>query len=263
MLKKIAILLGVFLAGSLAADAAGPRCTADVVATPRSGGSWPSGDGIGQIYDITVHNGGSCPLTDVGLSISGPEGSRFISYWNLEPTVLYDLLANFGDSLAVGSSATAGVILQLPTTTVANLSIQVYGAACPDDCLYPTSAPTSSPSPSPTSTPTEPPTTICEDIDARLETTSSWEQDGVPTSSYALFITNNGSCPLVAYTTGFGYFPGTIVQSWNLESSLGGYMVVGYGSSLAPGQTYGGAGLIIANATNGVQVQPYGAACQC
>lgn len=139
------------------------------------------------------------------------------SSWNLEAQSLYTLVKNYGDSLNAngGLFSGAGFVLQTSSSseTAPEVSVNIYGAACPDTCVNPTAPPT---------------TSICTNVTASLAQGSSWVQDGVTASVYTLTVTNNGDCPLLYYTTGFGYFPGTVLQTWNLESSRGGYLVTGY-----------------------------------
>jgi len=90
-----------------------------------------------------------------------------------------------------------------------------------------------------------------------------FDSEGRNNSVYRVEITNTGTCPLIHYVLSFGYFPGTLISSWNLRSTLGGYEVIGYGPALGAGQSYNGAGLIIADAPDEVSPDPYGSACAC
>lgn len=208
-----------------------------------------------------------------------------ISYWNLVPQSRYWLISNYGGAIQPGQKATAGFILFVNTTdeaSIPDLVLTVYGTNCDAECVasFPTEAPTASPSDAPTGAPeptnapsdaptdapTNTPTNTPSDapvecnIIATVSKTNEWEQDGLPTATYSLTLFNAGSTSLVDYVTGFGYYPGTLIQTWNLEPARGGYKVINFGDVLLPGASFSGAGFIISNATE-VLVQPYGSNC--
>jgi hypothetical protein len=233
-------------------------CFARITATPRAGGSWTDQDGVfSQIYDITATNEGSCPLTRI-VGYFSPVNGYISSSWNYDSSS--GQLSNFGGSLAVGASFTSAGFILSNTTAAPVLALDRPG--CPDECYAATSAPTSAPTS--TSTPTSAPeeNSTCSIEPVLTQEDASWvDSEGRNNTIYRLSITNTGSCPVTDYALSFGYYPGTLVSLWNLESTRGGYLVKGYGESLRPGLTYSGAGFIIADAPATVSLAPYGVAC--
>lgn len=231
----------------------GPACSVEVSATPRVRATWSIGKlvkSLGVIYDINVTNTGICSLSSVGLLFYLPDGVIRLSSWNLEQGALYDSVITKGQPIRVGESVAAGIVLRV--ATLSDLDVQVYGLRC---------EPCDTQAPAQPTTPPPPPTT-CAGINATATKTSSWMQTGSPGASYSLTISNNGNCTLIYYVTGFEIGSGTIVNTWNLESTLGGYQVTNYGAGLAPGESFSGAGFVVVNATS-VALLPYGSACTC
>eukprot|EP01113_Clastostelium_recurvatum_P001063 TRINITY_DN1044_c0_g1_i2.p1 TRINITY_DN1044_c0_g1~~TRINITY_DN1044_c0_g1_i2.p1 ORF type:complete len:314 (-),score=84.23 TRINITY_DN1044_c0_g1_i2:78-983(-) len=90
------------------------------------------------------------------------------------------------------------------------------------------------------------------------------DEQGRQNAVYRLTLSNQGSCPLKTYVTSFAHLPAEMTNKWNLASTLGGYKVEGFGDALAPGQSFNGAGFILAGTpANNVAVTPYGSVCEC
>eukprot|EP01112_Ceratiomyxa_fruticulosa_P007530 TRINITY_DN1958_c0_g1_i3.p1 TRINITY_DN1958_c0_g1~~TRINITY_DN1958_c0_g1_i3.p1 ORF type:complete len:217 (+),score=47.36 TRINITY_DN1958_c0_g1_i3:420-1070(+) len=76
-------------------------CAVDVSHVARAGGSWIDNGVNNQIYDITVTNQGSCPITSVRLDISLGAGATMTSSWNFNSSYY---LTNFGSTIYPGQS---------------------------------------------------------------------------------------------------------------------------------------------------------------
>lgn len=219
---------------------------------------------MNQIFDITVTNDGTCPLNNIGLNFDYNENANITQQWNLVNDVRYTLLSNFGPTLDVGVSVTAGFVLSIPQADFASLSadVHVYGAACPSTCNNTSSAPSSAPSAaptsasSPTSAPSAAPTSAgapfpqCEgnaQAVARAGQAPWTDAQGFTYQIYDIIANNTGSCP---WTTIAAYFAGNITQAWNYDIPSG--LLSGYGTQINGGQVYTGAGFVFATSPNPV-----------
>jgi len=270
----------------------GPGCTATATLDPRSGNSatWPGSvpGSFYAIYDSVVTNIGTCPVDSVGLQFILPSGSSISSSWNLLGESNYYLVTGFEPQLPVNGVINVGIIVYFPSSEGVNTTdaYVIFGATCPDSCVvssstassfttsnqayYSTTTSSSSSLPTfttsayPSSTSGASAETCTASVTVAQDTTTNpWiDSQGRSNSVYRLTITNTGSQPLLHYALSFSYYPGEIISYWNLQPTLGGYEVVNFGPSLAPGATFTGAGLIVANAPGNIVVaDPYGAAC--
>jgi len=275
--------LSVLVSGQSTTSICGPGCTASATLTPRSGisATWPGSfpGSFYAIYDSVVTNIGSCSIDSVGLQFILPSGSSINSSWNLVAESNYYLVTGFEPQLPANGVINVGIIVYFPTDSV-NVSdaYVIFGATCPASCVSSstdssfttasyTTTTTSSLSPYATTSAYPPSTTwgSCTASATVVQDTSTtpWiDNQGRSNSIYRLTITNTGSQPLLHYALSFSYYPGVIISYWNLQPALGGYQVINFGPSLAPGASFNGAGLIVANAPgNNVVPDPYGAAC--
>lgn len=264
----------MFAAFSIAADVTGPGCSVTATIAIRTSASWTEGTNTNQIYDITVTNNGVCPVDNVGLNFGLPSGAVISDKWNLMADELYYLLENFGSSIQVGSMYNAaGIVMSMPTGSVfSSVSVTVYGAACPRECMNSapvesSSAPVpvdSSSAPAPVDSSSAPSSGTCSAsaVLTKDASTASWtDAQGKINSVYRLTVTNNGECPLKDFVLSFGLNTATVVSMWNLQSALGGYQVTGFGDGLPAGASFSGAGLIIAGASDVIASDVYGSAC--
>lgn len=93
--------------------------SATLALTARVGGSFQSGTGMSQIFDLLVSSVGTCGVTSLDIKFAFPSGSSITSSWNLTPvdSVSNDFyLTNFGGTIQPGQSASAGIIVFFPNT---------------------------------------------------------------------------------------------------------------------------------------------------
>jgi len=104
--------------------------------TPRAGSSYLTGNGIAEVYDISISNLGACTATSIDLTISTP-GVSIISLWkmklaskNLRPQQGSQYSLNdLNGGLLPGKTAVSGFIVFFPNTqtvpTETNLTLAV------------------------------------------------------------------------------------------------------------------------------------------
>lgn len=274
----LAVLLGL-VGTSFAADSCLGEFTYRARQDPYSSWTDYAGTTRFQIYDIVVTNKGTCPLTSIVGFFSG--GAGFVSEgWNYNITT--GALFNFGAFLPVGESF-YGAGFVLANSSQPTLAITRF--QCSADCSAPTSAPSttqapSTQSPSTTQAPTQTPSTqapstqtpstsapnTCAVTASLAKDDYSWtDGQGRTNSVYRLTITNAGPCALKDYALSFAWGSSAeLISIWNLESTRGGYLVKGYGETLAAGASYSAAGFILANQPAGsIPITVYGSNCAC
>lgn len=227
-------------------------------------------------YNITITNiGGDTVVTPVffinlveGFNLGIVSTSGLVTYAS---TVAGQILVSLPPNtpIAAGATYTAASYVTNNTVTALRLSSCVSDST-PADSSASSSSDASSDSDSPaeastTTTPT--PTGGCAVTPTVARDGYAWvDSEGRNTSVYRLTLTNVGPCALTDYVTSFALGGGEILSSWNLESARGGYLVSGYGGTLAAGASYSGAGFILARpqeSVGDVYATPYGANCAC
>jgi len=267
----------VLMLSSLAAMACADGCSVAAAVNKRPSSSWTDDKGnLNQIYDITITNTGSCPITHLGLQFDYDEGAFIADTWNLLEEYRHFLLQNFGESIPVGkTSVGAGIVISTPAGLSADVRITIYGSLCPRDCAASSSSSVSASASAPdledssvASKPEMPaspsvasisveekPSCLVKATLSKNRKISSWlDREGRTLSAYELTVTNIGSRPVSDYTLQFD-FPASavnvaITSLHNLErSSRGAYSLPSLSTSpIAPGATFTGAGLVIADA---------------
>jgi len=275
----------ILVSGQSTTSICGPGCTASATLTPRSD-TWPGSvpGSFYAIYDSVVSNIGTCPIDSIGLQFVLPSGSSINSSWNLVAESNYYLVTGFEPQLPVNGLINVGIILYFPSSSGVNTSdaYVILGTTCPSSCVssstassfttasyaYTTTTSSSSSSGLFATTSAYPQSTsggICSVSASVVQdpSTTPWiDAQGRNNSVYRLTITNIGSRPLLNYVLSFSYYPGVLISYWNLQPALGGYQVINFGPSLAPGASFTGAGLVVANAPgNIVAPDSYGAEC--
>lgn len=274
------LLLVVALAYTLACACAQTPCFARITAVARAGSTarWTAGATTYQVWDITATNEGTCALTRI-VGYFSPTTGSITESWNYDSSS--GLITGYGYSLPVGVSFTgAGFVLANATQPVLAFDRPACVAGCSDSTTAPTSVPTTTTPTTTTPTTTAAPirtTTTTTPIPISTTTTSaptqtvrrcvaqtlvraegnSWtDSQGRNTSVYRLQLSNAGPCNIQSIALNFVTNGGAIVSTFNLNARQGGgYDVANFGSSLAAGSAYSGAGLIVAGGNGFVNVE--------
>jgi len=120
------------VSGSTTGVVSGSNCAVTVSSTPRAGGSFPTQDGISQIYDILVSNSGPCAAFNLNLNLIKLASATMTQNWNLQSvTASVFALTNYGGLLQPGQTASAGFILDFPSPTIpSGTSVTLNSKAC-------------------------------------------------------------------------------------------------------------------------------------
>eukprot|EP01113_Clastostelium_recurvatum_P027149 TRINITY_DN3270_c0_g1_i1.p1 TRINITY_DN3270_c0_g1~~TRINITY_DN3270_c0_g1_i1.p1 ORF type:complete len:449 (+),score=116.88 TRINITY_DN3270_c0_g1_i1:135-1481(+) len=262
------IVLCLALFGCVLADSVvGPGCSVSITTTARAGGSFQSGSGVSQIYDIVITNSGRCSADAIAINIDLLAPGSITEKWNLESGTRYYTVTSFGATLPVGNSVNAGIIVNFPNTqnVPANaVSTTVYGTLCPSECVNAgQTATTSSVPPSPTTGPAPPATTggsgsssddegsngdgsCAASVVLTARSGGSFATGSGMSQIYDATITNSGSCGITNIILQLALpANGQITSSWNLVDNGGlRYTVTSYEGLLPAGSTVN-AGFIV------------------
>jgi len=84
---------------------------------------------------------------------------------------------------------------------------------------------------------------------ARQDASATWYANGLRYQIWDITATNSGSCPLTKIVAFFTLSAGGFIsESWNYDSASG--LFSGFGSTLNAGQSFYGAGMVLANHTS-------------
>eukprot|EP01113_Clastostelium_recurvatum_P027150 TRINITY_DN3270_c0_g1_i2.p1 TRINITY_DN3270_c0_g1~~TRINITY_DN3270_c0_g1_i2.p1 ORF type:complete len:450 (+),score=117.88 TRINITY_DN3270_c0_g1_i2:135-1484(+) len=265
------IVLCLALFGCVLADSVvGPGCSVSITTTARAGGSFQSGSGVSQIYDIVITNSGRCSADAIAINIDLLAAGSITEKWNLESGTRFYTVTSFGATLPVGNSVNAGIIVNFPNTqnVPANaVSTTVYGTLCPSECVNAgQTATTSSVPPSPTTGTAPSSTTGGSGSSGSSDDDEGSNGDGSCAASvvltarsggsfatgsgmsqiYDASITNSGSCGITNIIIQLALpANGQITSSWNLVDNGGlKYTVTSYEGLLPAGSTVN-AGFIV------------------
>jgi len=242
---KITLALATLLVSSLICNVYAD-CVAQVTVSLRVGASYQAGGTTYDIYDFTVTNIGSEPLTAISEDIlflvgsSHPSAVPIAQSWNFDPST--GDITGFGSTLLPGQSFTG-----------AGFAIDNIASINPIEPT-PTCASTSTSAPTPTPTPTAAPTSAASagcNASLTLSAQSSYSANGYTYVVYDMTVTNTGVRPItqlfeyILFTYGVNNpSQATLVQAWNFNTTTG--EITNF-YQLLPGQSYSGAGFIIDN----------------
>eukprot|EP01111_Echinosteliopsis_oligospora_P010946 TRINITY_DN3494_c0_g1_i1.p1 TRINITY_DN3494_c0_g1~~TRINITY_DN3494_c0_g1_i1.p1 ORF type:complete len:263 (-),score=62.88 TRINITY_DN3494_c0_g1_i1:278-1066(-) len=138
----IAIKIAMLMVGSMIITQAAAECRVEASLHKRENQGWVDGnERWNNIYDINVHNIGTCTITHVNIELLfGDDAEEIVKTWNMqaEVTEVGWKVAGFGEGLQPGQTFQgAGFILAMNSTDgepiVASSSV-----ICASDCLAPT-----------------------------------------------------------------------------------------------------------------------------
>eukprot|EP01113_Clastostelium_recurvatum_P040194 TRINITY_DN6225_c0_g1_i3.p1 TRINITY_DN6225_c0_g1~~TRINITY_DN6225_c0_g1_i3.p1 ORF type:complete len:290 (+),score=85.36 TRINITY_DN6225_c0_g1_i3:156-1025(+) len=247
------------------------------------------------LYDLSITNNYETSVSDLvfnlvsaaGNDLTSAQGSSFTQMWNIVqlastnpktiPFTLVEPRQTSSYSLFPGQTyRSAGYVVRADNTNLgasvtcnrgssssdsASASASDSASASGSDSASGSASASDSDSGSASASSSEG-TPSCSVSATIAKDANTWtDAQGRSSAVWRVTLTNTGSKPLKHYVTSFGLYGGEQTSSWNLQGSLGGFEVVGFGESLAPGQSYSGAGIIVAGNTQDVVLTPYGSAC--
>jgi len=276
--STLSILVVALILSIIASSNAAGTCSAAITITARTGSSWEEGGLFHQIYDITVTNNGTCPITTLfGLYVF-PTTAHVSEAWNYNQTT--GQIGGFSGFIVAGRTL-IGPGFVLAGVGAPSLSHEHTLASCPDTCvgsataaptasapIAPTAAPTAtSTARPPTSAPTaHPPTSAPTGVAPTVATAAptlpacatsiritaranaAFLINGVASQIYDLEITNTGRTTVDQLDITITTTSSTAIaqdNKWNLVHVAGDrYSVLTYGG-LTAGTTYLGAGFVL------------------
>jgi len=273
--------LATLLCVCLSAEVPASSCPITLSQSIRS--TWTDNSGSTQyLYDITIQNTGSGPVTTPNFfikSADGRSGTAITQTWNLvvyATTVPSQVLVSIppNTQIAAGSSYTAAGYVTNGTQTVLVLDSCVAYTPASSGSTTASSAATTAPSRSSTTTAssaatsapshsstttgssssTTSPTQSCSDISLTQTLRTSYISNGQTFNLYDITITNEGTSSIYTPLFIINSSSGNIQSTWNLvtyASTVQGEADVSINptQTLAPGQSYTGAGYIFSGVT--------------
>ncbi|ELR13462.1 carbohydrate binding domain cbm49 protein [Acanthamoeba castellanii str. Neff] len=212
-------------------------CQLSVSQTTRpssAGGSWTEGDFFFQIYDLTLLNSGSRPVSSAVIAIDTTSNQQQVitQFWNLErQSATSDLfnVRNPGGNIEVGATLGAGYIVRTPLSagsqvppTTRLVSVNCVGGPSPTIVAtpQPSASPTIVASPQPSASPAAGCNAAVSIVARSAAAGGSWTTG--PNQFFQIFditITNTGQRPLNGGVLTFGLpvAGSTITQWWELN----------------------------------------------
>jgi len=240
-------------------------CKANITATARSGGSWTADGVASQIYDITVANSGTCPITSLVGFFGFPATGSVSSAWNYDDTT--GAISNFGGNLFPRQSfAGAGFILSGGVIPTLALNVPSCPAACvgsstgasPTSASATTGAPHSSTGAA-TSTTGSPSSTCKANVTIAARHDAAFLINAIPSQIYDLDIVNTGSSSITNLVVTITPTGSTFVvqdNKWNIVlGSSNQYTVDLFGALSLSNAHFLGAGFVLSG-TNSSTLTP-------
>lgn len=247
-----AFIAGLFLFTFFSYSLAAGTCTLTATVNARSGGSWTTNGISYQIYDMTITNTGSCPITSAFVLFNIPAGSTIAEWWNYDPTTGF--VSDYGTLAPAASYTGAGIVVTNGgVPTVQSTSSSVCSASCTGSTPPPTNAPTSPPTNGPTSGPIDSHCQLSVTQTRRSGAGSTWVTGSNTYQIYDLVFTNTGTENMLAAVFSEGLPVGYPSSFWQLAK----YCCTQVDSTIEYNITLPNGGLIVGNSVGAGYILQY------